>query len=129
MGEEEVTKPNPARMTERQQMSLLRKMQEQEQAKATTSSSSTSSSTSSATASSTTKCCEKNHLLKTFNTDMPGYKCDYCTTVQASDSTIHGCDECNYHLCNSCLVFKDKEKAKSEKRRKKKEKKKKKKKS
>ena len=59
------------------------------------------------------RCCEKNHPLNTFNTDIPGYECNQCATIQASDVAMHGCEECDYHLCNSCLLFKEKEKEKA----------------
>merc|ERR1711994_365695 len=49
--------------------------------------------------------CPRQHILKRFTTDNPGYTCDKCKKEQPSGSELYGCRLCNWDCCTSCIQF------------------------
>ena len=47
--------------------------------------------------------CNGGHILAMFYTEYKDYSCDVCGAVGLpSDTKMHGCEACNYHVCDEC---------------------------
>lgn len=47
--------------------------------------------------------CPGNHKLNVFATQKPSFVCDTCRTKFGIGATLHGCRECDWDICESCV--------------------------
>jgi len=51
------------------------------------------------------KSCPNEHNLKKEIIDKEGYECNICENSIGEGKRIYGCDECDFHVCDGCVIM------------------------